>query len=61
MSGKMSTYAEKTVIRMPAGTTDLIRRRAEVERTSPAEILRRAIDAYVKAAPVARKTQGADA
>lgn len=43
MSAKAATYAERTVIRLPAGTLDRVREQAERQRTSPAEVMRQAI------------------
>lgn len=43
---KSATYPEKTVVRLPAGTLDMIHEAARQQRTSAAEMMRAAILAH---------------
>ena len=58
MSDKAATYAERTVLRLPAGTLDRVRQEARRQRTSPTEIMRRAIVAIAERAPPPSLEQG---
>ena len=58
MSDKAATYAERNVLRLPAGTLDRVRQEARRQRTSPTEIMRRAIVAIAERAPPPSLEQG---
>jgi hypothetical protein len=45
-----TTFPETALVRLPAGTLDLIRVAAEQDSTTPAEVMRRALVSAVKAA-----------
>lgn len=50
-----TTFPEAALVRLPAGTLDLVRLAAEQDSTTPAEIMRRAVVTAVKpAAPPKR-------
>ena len=58
MSGKTATYSERTMLRLPTGTLERIQREAQRQRTSPAEVMRRAIVATAERAPGPSLEQG---
>jgi hypothetical protein len=52
-----TTFPEAALVRLPAGTLNLIRVAAEQDSTTPAEVMRRALVNAVKAAASPKQTE----